>query len=93
MGSMDVNNFPVGSALPLTNRDVFRFILYALWNPRILPRNRWVLSPNAQVTQQASVQSMWHNSTRSCACRGITSGVHRVQCDLSTEPTSAGAIP
>ena len=31
------------------DEDVFRLILCALWNSRILPRKRWVLSSNTQV--------------------------------------------
>ena len=32
-------------------KDVFRFMLYHLSNPRILLQNRWVLSSNTQVAK------------------------------------------
>lgn len=40
---------PLCIGVLLVDKDVFRFMLYQLWNPRILLRNRWVLSSNTQV--------------------------------------------
>ena len=42
---------PLCIGVLLVDKDVFRFMLYHIWNPRILLRNRWVLSSNTQVAK------------------------------------------
>ena len=51
MSKVSANKYSLRIGVLLIDKDVFGFILYALCNPRILPRNRWVLSSNTQLTK------------------------------------------